>query len=368
MDQTYTLTLTENCNLSCVYCYEHNRNGRTMSIEVGKEILDDAFETVGCGDILTVDFFGGEPFIEFEKIKALVAYVKKAASEKRLLADYRFFATTNGTLIHGDIQDWLCDNPNFYLGLSLDGNRNMQNINRSGSFDRIDLDFFSTMYPEQPVKMTISSETLPYLATRVKFCHEKGFEVSCNLAYGMDWSNKLHLEELEQQLDILIEFYLKYPSIKPCSLLNRNITVVGSNKNKSTIQRWCGSGTAMRTFDCDGSQYPCQFFMPISCGKEKSEASKTICFYKDIPISLLDEKCRNCIVKECCPTCYGSNYVESGNIYHKDDAQCILEKKTFFENACFLLRRWERGQLSNVPENELLAMLIGAKRIIEEFQ
>ena len=367
MDQTYTLTITENCNLSCLYCYEHNKSGQTMSFETATSILDNAFRSVNQNDMLTIDFFGGEPFLEFEKIKEIVAYVKEASKQGRLLSNFRFFATTNGTLIHGKIKTWLQENRNFTVGLSLDGNKHMHDCNRSGSFDLIDLDFIRSMYPNQPIKMTVSDKTLPYLADGVVFCHNAGFEVSCNLAYGIDWSSKEYLKILEEQLEKLVEFYLAHPDIKPCSLLNRKLTAVGVDKDKSTVQRWCGSGTAMHTFDFDGTQYPCQFFMPISCGEEKSRKSKLIHFYEEIPLTFLDEKCQNCIAKEACPTCYGSNYFDSGNIYHKSESQCVLEKKSFYANACFLLQRWDAGQLSEVPENELLAMIIGAKRIIEQF-
>ena len=62
MEQTYTLTLTENCNLACVYCYEHNRNGRKMSLDTAKTVLNNAFAAMGSDDLLTIDFFGGGAF------------------------------------------------------------------------------------------------------------------------------------------------------------------------------------------------------------------------------------------------------------------------------------------------------------------
>lgn len=367
MNQTYTLTLTENCNLACIYCYEHNRNGRSMSLNTAKDILGKAFRSIGKNDRLTIDFFGGEPFLEYEKIKEIVEYVNEKATTGCFTSKYQFFATTNGTLIHGEVQEWLRKHKNFTLGLSLDGNKYMHDVNRSNSFNKIDLDFFLTMYPKQPVKMTISDKTLLHLAEGVIYCHKKGFEISCNLAYGIDWTNSVYAAQLEQQLDQLILFYLDHPDIKPCSLLNRKLAIVGISKPKTTVHRWCGAGTAMHTFDCDGTYYPCQFFMPISCGEEKSENSKAIPFFEEIPLLLLDEKCRDCIISATCPTCYGSNYFESGNIYHKNDAQCALEKITLYENACLLIKRWEIGQLTYMADDQLVASLIGAKRIIEQF-
>lgn len=367
MEQTYTLTLTENCNLACVYCYEHNRNGRTMNLDTAKAVLYQAFAAMQYDDLLTIDFFGGEPFLEFDLMKEIVKFTREAAASGRLLSKYRFFATSNGTLIHGDIQKWLRDNPSFHVGLSLDGTRQMQDINRCHSFDRIDLPFFHELYPKQPVKMTISDQTLEYLADGVIFCHENGFQVSCNLAYGIDWEDKAFICLLEKQMDKLIDYYIQNPAIPPCSLLSRKLAVVGAKGSRNTIQRWCGAGTAMHTFDCDGTQYPCQFFMPVSCGKQQPVKQGELHFYENIPIEVLDEKCQNCVANGVCPTCYGSNYVESGNIYHKNDAQCTLEKKIIYENACFFVKRWDAGMLAHLPENELRASLLGAKLILEQF-
>lgn len=62
MEQTYTLTLTENCNLACVYCYEHNRNGRTMNLDTAKAVLNQAFAAMQYDDLLTIDFFWRRAF------------------------------------------------------------------------------------------------------------------------------------------------------------------------------------------------------------------------------------------------------------------------------------------------------------------
>ena len=112
---------------------------------------------------------------------------------------HTIFLTTNGTLVHGDVQKWLIDHKDCVIcGLSLDGTREMHNTNRSNSFDSIDIDFFAENYPMQDIKMTISRETLPTMAEGVMYAHKRGFEVSCNLAYGIDW------------------FYLPWRRLLPC--------------------------------------------------------------------------------------------------------------------------------------------------------
>ena len=163
MEKNVTLTLTANCNLSCVYCYEKHDDNKSMSFDTAKYILDSEFEGLKNDDYITIDFFGGEPFLEFELIKKIVSYVREQNIKGRFLPRYRFFATTNGTLIHGEIMNFLKAHKNFYLGLSLDGTKWMHDTNRCNSFDKIDLDFFFFFYPEKQAKMTISDFTLPYL-------------------------------------------------------------------------------------------------------------------------------------------------------------------------------------------------------------
>ena len=90
MEQTYTLTLTENCNLACVYCYEHNRNGRTMNLDTAKAVLYQAFAAMQYDDLLTIDFFGGEPFLEFDLMKEIVKFTREAAASGRCFQNIAF--------------------------------------------------------------------------------------------------------------------------------------------------------------------------------------------------------------------------------------------------------------------------------------
>ena len=135
-DKSITLTLTAQCNLHCVYCYEHSKNDSAMSFDIARSILDS--EMPECEGQIYIELFGGEPFLAFDNIKRIYDYVNVNWPDKQWI----MFATTNGTLIHDEIQDWLKNHKRFICGLSLDGNKLMQDINRSNSFDQIDIDFF----------------------------------------------------------------------------------------------------------------------------------------------------------------------------------------------------------------------------------
>ena len=67
--KTVSLTLTEDCNLNCIYCYEKHNKNRVMSIDTAKEILDKELTVEDGTKEVYIDLFGGEPFLEFELIK-----------------------------------------------------------------------------------------------------------------------------------------------------------------------------------------------------------------------------------------------------------------------------------------------------------
>lgn len=357
--KTIDLILTESCNLNCMYCYEKYKNPKSMSSDKAIEIIDKELNMDDEFEYVSIHLFGGEPFLVFPTIKKIIEHMEKQNYKKK----YQLFTTTNGTLVHGKIQDWLKEkNKILICGLSLDGNREVHNLNRSNSFDQIDLKFFKENYPNQSIKMTISTNTLPYLAESVIFCHKQGFLVSCNLAFNIDWSNKENCEYLERELLKLINFYIENPDIKPCSLLDSKIERILAFQNKSYNPKWCGAGTNTKAYTSDGKFYPCQFFTPLSVGDKKIDAN----FSKKIDKSMLDKKCINCKIASICPTCYGANFARTGNLYKKDDDYCKLTKIIIYAVSYFKGMLWKLGRL-NLTEKQEKNLLKSIEIIQNEF-
>lgn len=251
-------------------------------------------------------------------------------------------------------------------GLSYDGTDAVQDMNRSNSSKLIDLDFFLELYPEQDVKATISAESLPYLYDSMVYLHEKGFRISCNLAYNIDWSNPSLSGILERELLKLIDFYLRNPRIEPCSLLDQDIDGLALVDLEHPIRRsYCGAGINMKAYDLNGDAYPCQFFLPLSIGEEKSIASKNLNFYYDtIPEHLLEDKCKKCVIQSLCPNCFGANYASTGDMFKHDNNYCELTKIIIKARSFFKARQWELGQL-NLSESEE-TLLLKSIQIIQE--
>ncbi len=357
-----TLVLTHQCNLDCVYCYEHHKNSCTMPVQLAKEIVDKELTMDDGVESVEFDFFGGEPFLEFETIKEVVEYTVNKKYDK----DYIFFITTNGVMLDDDTKAWLKDHTDvLQVGLSLDGTREMHNKNRCDSFDDIDLDFFKTVYPEESVKMTISQHTLPSLAEGVIFCQELGYEVSCNLAYGIDWESEENQTAFSEQLALLVEYYLAHPEVKPCSLLDVNrIKDIASQEDRT--YRLCGAGYAMRAYDCDGTCYPCQFFLPICVGDEKAKRSLKLDFSSfSLRQDQIDEKCKSCFIRNACPTCYGNNYATTGDVYRRDMRICQMNIIQFRAISYFAIKRFEANQLGEYSTQDQASILKAALAIIK---
>lgn len=333
-----------------------------MTFDCAKRIIDFEFENSKQNyDEIEFDLFGGEPLEEFELAKQIIEYIYHHPSPMPRIV----FASTNGTFLTDEMKEYFMSHTDiFQCGLSYDGTEEMQNLNRCNSAKWIDLEFFAKTYPNQGIKMTVSQKTLPKLAEGIKYLHEVGFcEINCNLAYNIDWSNEENVKYLQEQLMELIDFYLENPQLKVCSLLGNPIYTIAT---ETKFKRWCGSGIEMSTYDVDGEKYPCQFFMPLSCGEEKAKKAKEIVFYdEEIPEECIEEKCRHCIVHPACPTCFGANYVSTGDIYKHDDALCKLTKITMLARSYFRAKQWQLGQ--DIGENPE-ATLHAVKMIQEKLQ
>jgi len=137
------LHVAHTCNLNCSYCFasqgKYHGDRAVMSYEVGKQALDFLMENSGTRRNLEVDFFGGEPLMNFQVVKDLVAYARSVEKEKG--KNFRFTLTTNGVLVDDDVIQWAnreCSN----VVLSLDGRKEIHDRFRvdyagNGSWEKI---------------------------------------------------------------------------------------------------------------------------------------------------------------------------------------------------------------------------------------
>ena len=139
--QDIVLQVTQNCNLRCDYCaYSgkyHNRvhANKKMSLSTAKQALDFAICHSGSTQELAIGFYGGEPLLEFELMKQIVAYIKKIYPEKNV----RYGLTTNATLLTDEVAQFFQEN-DFQVVISIDGPKEIHDLQRRfangrGSYD-----------------------------------------------------------------------------------------------------------------------------------------------------------------------------------------------------------------------------------------
>ena len=137
------LHVAHTCNLNCSYCFasqgKYQGDRAVMSFEVGKQAFDFLIANSGSRRNLEVDFFGGEPLMNWDVVKQLVAYARSI--EKEHNKNFRFTLTTNGLLIDDEVIDFLNKEMSNVV-LSLDGRREVHDLFRkdyagNGSYDRI---------------------------------------------------------------------------------------------------------------------------------------------------------------------------------------------------------------------------------------
>ncbi len=137
------LHVAHTCNLNCNYCFasqgKYQGDRALMSFEVGKRAFDFLVENSGSRRNLEVDFFGGEPLMNWDIVKKLVAYARSIEKEKR--KNFRFTLTTNGMLVDDEVIDF-CNREMSNVVLSLDGRKEVNDHFRrdyagKGSYDTI---------------------------------------------------------------------------------------------------------------------------------------------------------------------------------------------------------------------------------------
>ncbi len=219
------------------------------------------------------------------------------------------------------MKEWFKNNKRrIVLGLSYDGTDEMQDINRTKSSSLVDKKFFYENWPKQPIKMTISKQTVSNIAEGIIDLHNNGFLVNANLAYGTGWEMTESLGDFYQQLKVLADFYINNPEVIPSSLLNLKLAAVLSSGEKS---RSCGTGNTMCNISQDGIKYPCHMFMESSLSKKINIEE----IYSELKKeTLLDGKCLNCYMERVCPTCYGMNFIVHQKLTTRGEDYCKMMK------------------------------------------
>lgn len=345
------LLLTYNCNLRCSYCYEPKIFNYKMTLSNAKKFilreinaLDESYTSV------EIQFMGGEPLLEFPMMRELSEWIWRQEFKQELLV---LFAPTNGTLLDSEMKEWFTKNKErIHLGLSFDGNLDMQDRNRSGSSTKVDLDFFIKTWPNQTVKMTISPYTVGMLAKGVKYLHNLGVRyISADLAMGKEiqWSRD-SLLQYKKQLKELSDFYIANQQYIPFSMLQMDVTSVKSFES-GLDYKTCACGEDLVCIDWTGKKYACHLFSPVALSINDALVGQAIDFTNhEVFISA---QCNRCVLRRLCNQCYGMNFICNGKVNAPSAFHCSAFKIRFAENCKFSIKKaLQNGDLDQIKKIE----------------
>lgn len=327
-----TLLITHDCNLRCRYCYVREYKACSMSLETAQRVISAAFEEAkGSYDHLEFVFLGGEPLMFYERIMEIAEWVWEQEWE----IPYLLSAVTNGTLLDEYSKEWFKKNrERIILCLSYDGIGDAQNINRSQSVSRIDVDFFLHNWPEQGLKMTISEESVPYLAESIINLQEKGVRVNSSFAGGVPPWESQSLDILKKQLEVLADYYNDHREWEPNNLLSINLLPV--LEDREFIRAGCGLGESRITYDYDGQRYSCHLLSPLVLREEevkKYEKMDTCCG------EVTFHSCKECVLDTICPTCIGNSIRLFGKPDYREKNSCNIFKIQVMSACRYQLKR-----------------------------
>ena len=340
------LHIAHDCNLACKYCFadegEYHGKRELMSYEVGRKALDFLVANSGSRTNLEVDFFGGEPLMNFEVVKQLVEYGRslEAPNNKK----FRFTLTTNGVLLDDDILEF-ANKEMSNLVLSLDGRKEVHDLMRprrggQGSYDTVVPKFIKAAESRNQmnyyVRGTYTRNNLDF-AKDVIHMADLGFEQISVEPVVADKSESYAIREedidtlIKQYDELTAEMIKRKKEGKPFNFFHFMIDLSGGPCVAKRLSG-CGSGTEYLAVSPSGELYPCHQFMGMKdflLGNVDEGVIRT-----DIRDEFklcnvyAKEKCKNCFAKfYCSGGCAANSYNFSGSINGTYEIGCELQKK-----------------------------------------
>lgn len=340
------LHIAHDCNLACRYCFaeegEYHGHRELMSFEVGKKALDFLIANSGQRKNLEVDFFGGEPLMNWEVVKALVAYGRE--QEKLHNKNFRFTLTTNGVLLNDEIMEFVNQEMSNIV-LSIDGRKEVHDAMRpfrkgAGSYDLIVPKFQraaeSRKQTDYYVRGTYTHNNLDF-SEDVLHLADLGFrQISVEPVVAPPEEEyaigENDLDKLKEEYDKLaVEMLERHDRGDDFNFFHFMIDLEGGPCVAKRLSG-CGSGTEYLAVTPWGDLYPCHQFVGndeflmgnVDDGIQNTELQNE---FKLCNV-YSKEKCKECFAKfYCSGGCSANSYNFHGKITDTYEIGCELQKK-----------------------------------------
>ena len=361
------LHIAHDCNLACRYCFaeegEYHGRRALMTYEVGKQALDFLIANSGNRRNLEVDFFGGEPLMNWQVVKDLVAYGRE--QEKLYNKKFRFTLTTNGVLLDDEVMEFAnreMDN----VVLSIDGRKEVHDFMRpfrkgAGSYDLVVPKFlkFAESRGEKSyyARGTFTRHNLDF-SKDVLHLADLGFDqisVEPVVAdekeeYALRWED---IPRICEEYDTLAKEMIKRRKKgKGFNFFHFMIDLTGGPCVYKRLSG-CGSGTEYLAVTPWGDLYPCHQFVGeekflmgnVWDGVKRSDLCEE---FKNCNV-YAKEKCQDCFAKfYCSGGCAANSYNFHGSINDVYDLGCELQRKRV--ECAIMLKAAEAAEESDTPQ------------------
>lgn len=331
------LNITSNCNLNCSYCFAGSEQKINMTLETAKKAFDFLLSSSDPESTLQIDFFGGEPLLNFDLIKEFLPYAKSFGR------DVKFTLTTNALLLNKDVIAFL-NSEKISLIMSLDGDINtndMHRKNHKGSSEwhsvlsNIKELISSREGADYYVRGTFTPDSLNIRDTALFYTENQIYRFSLEGAKGCSgdsWAiSEKDTERIKQEYEKLAEFILEQRKIgAPIDYFHFNVyldTPLCAPRRLSG----CGAGVEYVSVSPKGHLYPChqlhrdEFSMGSLDGggsffKEQREKFSNSSIY-------VKSGCMDCWARfYCSGGCHASSWLENGDINKPSEADCELQR------------------------------------------
>lgn len=339
------LHVAHDCNLRCEYCFaakgDYHSERKLMPVEVALTSVDFLVNNSGNKRTLEIDFFGGEPLLNLDTVKKVVAYCREI--EKKSKKNFYFTMTTNGTLLNDETINFInreMDN----VVISLDGRKQIHDSVRydrsgKGTYDRI-VPLTQQLIQKRGnksyfIRGTFTTKNKDF-SNDVLHLASLGFkEISLEPVVGT--GKKMFITE--QDIPKLIYEYETF-ACEYCDLLNKETPFRFYHFNLDLYHgpciykriTACGAGFEYLAVSPEGFLYPCHQFVgqpEFSLGSVyEGVLNTTLSQNFKINNIMTKEKCRSCWAKLFCSGgCHANAWYSSGNIAVPNDIACTLQKK-----------------------------------------
>jgi uncharacterized protein len=331
-----TIFVTQQCNLSCKYCYIGKKKS-VISLSMAKRIIDFAFAKVAKDEKIEFGFFGGEPLLEFNRIQKIT----------KLIQEHKFYdanrvnisVVTNGTIFSDEIAAFLTEKK-IILCVSCDGPAKVQNIYRrfpdgSGTSEMVERNLKRALsqFPLIPVNAVYSPENLQDLPEVIDYLVSLGaVNIYLNPNISADWTQKeadllptVYREIGKKYIDFYLTGHPKY-----INLIDGKITVILRDGYKPAER--CRMGQGEFAFSPAGNIYPCERLVGSDDGKthclgnvKSGFKPSEVC--KPNSSSAKNAECTQCELTEYCMNwCGCTNYYSTKRYDIVGPFMCASEK------------------------------------------